>query len=76
MDTFNLARMDAEDERHRSSSESGDVAADFAESGFAVEDAPEDAGTEVGIEYDGDDDEDEDEDFGDGLNDDFGDDGE
>ncbi len=76
MDTFNLARMDAEDERHRSSSESGDVAADFAESGFAVEEAPEDAGTEVGIEYDGDDDEDEDEDFGDGLNDDFGDDGE
>ena len=40
MDTFNLARMDADDDRHRAFSEE----AEFQESGFDIEDAPEDAG--------------------------------
>jgi DNA-directed RNA polymerase subunit beta len=45
MDTFNLARMDADDDRHRAFADE----ADFNNSGFDVEDAPEDAGTEVDI---------------------------
>ena len=43
MDTFNLARMDADDERHHAFAEE----AEFTDSGFAVEDAPEDAGSDV-----------------------------
>ena len=46
MDTFNLARMDADDDRHRSFADD----ADFAESGFDIEDAPEDAGADVGLD--------------------------
>ena len=45
LDTFNLARMDADDDRHRSFAD----AADFTDSGFEMEDAPEDAGTEVDL---------------------------
>ncbi|MEG1594437.1 MAG: DNA-directed RNA polymerase subunit beta, partial [Oscillibacter sp.] len=43
MDTFNLARMDADDERHHIVAEE----AELQESGFDIEDAPEDAGVEV-----------------------------
>ncbi|MEG1988545.1 MAG: DNA-directed RNA polymerase subunit beta, partial [Oscillibacter sp.] len=43
MDTFNLARMDADDERHHVVAEE----AELQESGFDIEDAPEDAGVEV-----------------------------
>ena len=46
MDTFNLARMDAEDDRHRSYA---DDDAAFAEAGFEMEDAPEDAGADIGF---------------------------
>ena len=46
MDTFNLARMDADDDRHRSFADD----ADFAESGFDIEDAPEDAGADLGLD--------------------------
>ena len=38
IDTFNLARMDADDDRHRAFSEE----AEFQDSGFDIEDAPED----------------------------------
>ena len=48
MDTFNLARMDADDDRHRAIAEE----TDFQESGFDIEDAPEDAGTEVDAGFD------------------------
>ncbi len=58
MDTFNLARMDADDERSRSAY-TEDLAAEFQESGYDIEDAPEDAGADIGAEFDdgGDDDE-------------------
>ncbi len=58
MDTFNLARMDADDERSRSAF-TEDLAAEFQESGYDIEDAPEDAGADIGAEFDdgGDDDE-------------------
>ena len=45
MDTFNLARMDADD-RHRAFAEDNE----FQESGFDIEDAPDDAGSEVGMD--------------------------
>ncbi len=48
MDTFNLARMDADDDRHRSFAED----AEFQHSGYDIEDAPEDAGTEVDAGFD------------------------
>ncbi|MCI2059211.1 MAG: DNA-directed RNA polymerase subunit beta [Oscillibacter sp.] len=54
MDTFNLARMDADDDRHRAFADE----ADFSGSGFAVEDAPEDAGADAGADTDDDADED------------------
>ncbi len=50
MDTFNLARMDADDERQRAYNE--DVEAEFQESGYDIEDAPEDAGADVGMDED------------------------
>ena len=46
MDTFNLARMDADDDRHRSYADEED----FKESGFEFEDAPEDAGADIGLD--------------------------
>ena len=49
MDTFNLARMDAEDER---SSRAFADEADFEEAGFAFEDAPEDAGADIDADFD------------------------
>ena len=48
MDTFNLARMDADDDRHRAFAED----ADFQESGFDIEDAPEDAGADIDVDFD------------------------
>ena len=51
MDTFNLARMDADDDRHRAFSEE----AEFQDSGFDIEDAPEDAGADVDVDVDYDD---------------------
>jgi DNA-directed RNA polymerase subunit beta len=45
MDTFNLARMDADDDRHRTFADE----TDFQDSGFAVEDAPEDAGADLDL---------------------------
>ena len=48
MDTFNLARMDADDDRHRAFSEE----AEFQDSGFDIEDAPEDAGADVDVDVD------------------------
>ena len=57
MDTFNLARMDADDERSRSAY-TEDMAAEFQESGYDIEDAPEDAGADIGADFDdGEDDE-------------------
>nr|WP_325211402.1 DNA-directed RNA polymerase subunit beta [uncultured Oscillibacter sp.] len=57
MDTFNLARMDADDERSRSAY-TEDLAAEFQDSGFDIEDAPEDAGADIGADFDdGEDDE-------------------
>ncbi len=58
MDTFNLARMDADDERTRSAF-SEDMEAEFQESGFDIEDAPEDAGADMDAGFDGEDEEDE-----------------
>ena len=46
MDTFNLARMDAEDDRHHAVAEE----TEFQESGFDIEDAPEDAGADAGLD--------------------------
>ena len=46
MDTFNLARMDADDDRHRAFSEE----AEFQDSGFDIEDAPEDAGADIDVD--------------------------
>jgi DNA-directed RNA polymerase subunit beta len=55
MDTFNLARMDADDERSRSAY-TEDLAAEFQESGYDIEDAPEDAGADIGADFDDDED--------------------
>ena len=49
LDTFNLARMDADDDRHRNSFVEE---AEFEEAGFAFEDAPEDAGADIEIDFD------------------------
>ena len=46
MDTFNLARMDAEDDRHHSVVEE----TEFQDSGFDIEDAPDDAGVDAGLD--------------------------
>ena len=46
MDTFNLARMDAEDDRHHAFAEESE----FKESGFDIEDAPDDAGEDLNEE--------------------------
>ncbi|MBQ7778633.1 MAG: DNA-directed RNA polymerase subunit beta [Oscillibacter sp.] len=48
MDTFNLARMDADDDRRRSYAED----AEFQDSGFEIEDAPEDAGADIDADFD------------------------
>ena len=48
MDTFNLARMDADDDRHRAFADD----ADFQESGFDIEDAPDDAGADIDVGFD------------------------
>jgi DNA-directed RNA polymerase subunit beta len=48
MDTFNLARMDADDDRHRAFADE----ADFQDSGFEMEDAPEDAGADADADSD------------------------
>ena len=48
MDTFNLARMDADDDRHHNFAED----ADFQDSGFDIEDAPEDAGADIDADFD------------------------
>ena len=48
MDTFNLARMDADDDRHRAFAED----AEFQDSGFDIEDAPEDAGADIDVGFD------------------------
>ena len=48
LDTFNLSRMDADDDRHRSFAED----AELEESGFEFEDAPEDAGADVDVDFD------------------------
>ena len=48
LDTFNLARMDADDDRHRAFAEE----AEFQESGFDIEDAPEDAGADIDVDFD------------------------
>ena len=45
---FNLARMDADDDRHRAFSEE----AEFQDSGFDIEDAPEDAGADIDVDFD------------------------
>ena len=43
-----LARMDADDDRHRAFAEE----AEFQESGFDIEDAPEDAGADIDVDFD------------------------
>jgi len=48
MDTFNLARMDAEDDRHRAFADE----ADFADSGFDIEEAPDGAGADADADAD------------------------
>ena len=48
LDTFNLSRMDADDDRHRNVAED----AEFEASGFEFEDAPEDAGADVDVDFD------------------------
>ena len=48
MDTFNLARMDADDDRHHAFAEE----AEFEESGFDIEDAPDDAGADIDADFD------------------------
>ncbi len=50
MDTFNLARMDADDDRRHSFADE----AEFQESGFDIEDAPEDAGVDIDAGFDDD----------------------
>ena len=47
MDTFNLARMDADDDRRRAFADE----TEFQESGFDIEDAPEDAGADIEMDY-------------------------
>ena len=49
MDTFNLARMDADDDRHRNSFVED---AEFQEAGYDIEDAPEDAGADIDVGFD------------------------
>ena len=49
MDTFNLARMDADDDRHHNSYAEE---AEFEEAGYDIEDAPEDAGADLDISFD------------------------
>ena len=53
MDTFNLARMDADDDRRRAFADE----TEFQESGFDIEDAPEDAGADISMDFDEDDEE-------------------
>ena len=53
MDTFNLARMDAEDDRNRNVAEE----TEFKESGFDIADAPDDAGVDAGLEPEAEEDE-------------------
>uniref|UniRef100_UPI002630BF83 hypothetical protein n=1 Tax=uncultured Dysosmobacter sp. TaxID=2591384 RepID=UPI002630BF83 len=48
LDTFNLARMDAEDERNRAFADE----VEFQESGFDIEDAPDDAGADIDADFD------------------------
>ena len=48
LDTFNLSRMDADDDRHRNVAED----AEFEASGFEFEDAPEDADADVDVDFD------------------------
>ena len=48
LDTFNLARMDAEDDRHHAFADE----AEFQESGFDIEDAPDDAGADIDADFD------------------------
>ena len=48
MDTFNLARMDADDDRHHAFA----AEAEFEESGFDIEDAPDDAGADIDADFD------------------------
>ena len=45
MDTFNLARMDADSERQNRRYD----AAEFQNAGFDVQDAPSDAGADIGV---------------------------
>ena len=47
MDTFNLARMDADGDRGRSTYTEDE----FQESGYDIEDAPEDAGADIGTDF-------------------------
>ena len=49
MDTFNLARMDADDDRHRAYLPKRRSSQD---SGFDIEDAPEDAGADIDVDFD------------------------
>ncbi|MBQ6986126.1 MAG: DNA-directed RNA polymerase subunit beta, partial [Oscillibacter sp.] len=49
MDTFNLARMDADSERQN---RHYDAAAEFQDAGFDVQDAPPDAGADIGLDDD------------------------
>ena len=60
MDTFNLARMDADSERQN---RHYDAAAEFQDAGFDVQDAPPDAGADIGLDDDYTDDADEPSDF-------------
>ena len=60
MDTFNLARMDAEEDERRG--RGYDAAAEFEQAGYDVQDAPDDAGADAG-------------DYGDEDDDDYGDEG-
>ena len=48
LDTFNLSRMDADDDRPRNVAED----AEFEASGFEFEAAPEDAGADVDVDFD------------------------
>ena len=53
MDTFNLARMDAEDERHRRDAFADE--AEFADAGFAIGDGDEEDGGVLTGAFDGED---------------------
>ncbi|MBR4211486.1 MAG: DNA-directed RNA polymerase subunit beta, partial [Oscillibacter sp.] len=50
MDTFNLARMDADSERQNRHYDA--AAAEFQDAGFDVQDAPPDAGADIGLDDD------------------------